>query len=176
MRYFGIIVGDIFVRQFTKGQLMQPEAQVMGQVAPMGQQVIVVREKSGGPKVFGILAILLGGLSILMEALAIGEWEGGLWMATGALDIISSGLFIYAGVLLFQYQKKGVWMGFGAIGVSVLSGLLFWLVVAAEASDELGDDAGGFFASLGIALVGIQAICCSIIVALPLMMNGADLD
>ena len=176
MRYFGIIVGDIFVRQFAKGQLMQPEAQVMGQVAPMGQQVIVVREKSGGPKVFGMLAILLGGLSVLMEALAIGEWDGGLWIATGALDIISSGLFIYAGVLLFQYQKKGVWMGFGAIGVSVLSGLLFWLVVAADTADELGDDAGGFMASFGIALVGIQAICCSIIVALPLMMNGADLD
>ena len=41
---------------------MQPQdAQMMGQVAPagaMGQQVIIVQNKSGGPKVFGIVAIL----------------------------------------------------------------------------------------------------------------------
>ena len=48
---------------------MQPQdAQMMGQVAPagaMGQQVIIVQNKSGGPKVFGIVAIILGGLGIL---------------------------------------------------------------------------------------------------------------
>ena len=31
-------------------------------------------------------------------------------------------------------------------------------------------------ATLGLIMVGIQAVCCSLIVALPLLMNGADLD
>ena len=76
-----------------------------------------------------------------------------------------------------QYQRKGVWVGFGSIGVSVLGQLIFWLVVAKEAADETGsDDVGGFLAGLGLAIVGIQAICCSMVIALPLMMNGADLE
>ena len=72
--------------------------------------------------------------------------------------------------------RKGVWIGFGSVAINVVSGLVFTLVVASEASDALGDDAGGFFASLGLALVGIQAVCCSAVVALPLLMNGADLE
>ena len=159
---------------------MQPQdAQMMGQVAPagaMGQQVIIVQNKSGGPKVFGIIAIILGGLGVVFGVMDIGNWDGGLWIFTGLMNIVSAGLFAWAGVLLMQYQKKGVWVGFGSIGINVVSGLVFTLVVASEASDALGDDAGGFFASLGLALVGIQAVCCSAVVALPLLMNGADLE
>ena len=159
---------------------MQPqEAQMMGQVAPagaMGQQVIIVQNKSGGPKVFGILAILLGGLGLITGVMEIGNWDGGLWIFTGLMGLAASGLFAWAGVLLMQYQRKGVWVGFGSVGVQVVSGLVFTLVVASEASEALGDDAGGFFASLGLAIVGIQAVCCSAVVALPLLMNGADLE
>ena len=159
---------------------MQPQdAQMMGQVAPagaMGQQVIIVQNKSGGPKVFGIIAIILGLLGVLNEVFGVGDWDGGLWIVTGMLSIVSSGLFIWAGVLLIQYQRKGVWVGFGSVGINLLSGLIFTMVVAKEATDELGDDAGGFFASLGLASVGSQAVCCSAVVALPLLMNGGDLE
>ena len=159
---------------------MQPQdAQMMGQVAPagaMGQQVIIVQNKSGGPKVFGIIAIILGGLGLLNGVLGVGDWDGGLWIFTGLMGIVSAGLFAWAGVLLMQYQRKGVWVGFGSVGINLVSGLVFTMVVAKEANDELGEDAGGFFASLGIAIVGIQAVCCSAIVALPLLMNGADLE
>ena len=160
---------------------MQPQdAQMMGQVAPagaMGQQVIIVQNKSGGPKVFGIVAILLGGLGVIMGVTGIGEWDGALWALTGITSIISSGLFVWAGVLLMQYQRKGVWVGFGSVAVQVLGQLIFWLVVAAEAADETGsEDVGGFLAGFGMIMVGIQAICCSMVIALPLLMNGADLE
>ena len=93
------------------------------------------------------------------------------------MGIVSAGLFAWAGVLLMQYQRKGVWIGFGSIGINLVSGLVFTLVVAKEAADETGsEDVGGFLASLGLAIVGIQAVCCSAIVALPLLMNGADLE
>ena len=159
--------------QPQEGMPMQAGGQ---QVMGGGQQVIVIQNKSGGPKVFGIIAIILGVLGVGQGIMGIGAWDGVLWMVLGVLGIISSGVFGYAGVLLFQYQRSGVWWGFGAIGINVLSGLILTLTVAKEAGDALGDDAGGFFASLGLALVGIQAVCCSLIVALPLLMNGADLD
>ena len=94
---------------------MQPQdAQMMGQVAPagaMGQQVIIVQNKSGGPKVFGIIAIILGGLGVIFGLMDIGNWDGALWMFTGFMGVVASGLLAWAGVLLMQYQRKGVWIG-----------------------------------------------------------------
>ena len=103
---------------------MQPQdAQMMGQVAPagaMGQQVIIVQNKSGGPKVFGIIAILLGGFGLISGVMGIADWDGALWILTGLTGLASSGLFVWAGVLLMQYQRKGVWVGFGSVAVSVI--------------------------------------------------------
>ena len=166
---------------------MQPqEAQMMGQVAPagaMGQQVIIVQNKSGGPKVFGIVAILLGGLGVIFGLMSFGddtEYLSGTGVAvfylTGLMSVASSGLFVWAGVLLMQYQRKGVWVGFGSVGVSVTASLISTLYIAKEFQDAFGDDAGGFVASLGLIFTGIQAICCSMVIALPLLMNGADLE
>ena len=166
---------------------MQPQdAQMMGQVAPagaMGQQVIIVQNKSGGPKVFGIIAIILGGLGVIFNLMNFGtDLDGlsggikGMYYFTTFMNLASAGVFAYAGVLLIQYQKKGVWFGFGAIGITLLSGLISTFVIAKEFEDALGEDAGGFMATLGLIMVGIQAICCSAIVSLPLLMNGADLE
>ena len=92
---------------------MQPQdAQMMGQVAPagaMGQQVIIVQNKSGGPKVFGIIAIILGGLGVLGGMLNLTtdlEGLGGgiktMYYITTLMGLASSGLFAYAGVLLLS--------------------------------------------------------------------------
>ena len=166
---------------------MQPQdAQMMGQVAPagaMGQQVIIVQNKSGGPKVFGIVAILLGGIGLIAGFMSFGtdtEGFGGtakiMVYLTALMNVGSSGLFAYAGVLLMKYQRMGVWVGFGAVGIAVLSTVINVLVVAKEIKDVFGDDAGGFVAGFGMIFAGIQAICCSMIIVLPLLMNGADLE
>ena len=166
---------------------MQPQdAQMMGQVAPagaMGQQVIIVQNKSGGPKVFGIVAILLGGIGLIAGFMSFGtdtEGFGGtakiMVYLTALMNVGSSGLFAYAGVLLMKYQRMGVWVGFGAVGIAVLSTVINVLVVAKEIQDVFGDDAGGFVAGFGMIFAGIQAICCSMIIVLPLLMNGADLE
>ena len=110
----------------------------------MGQQVIIVQNKSGGPKVFGIIAIIFGLLGVLNGVFGVGDWDGGLWIVTGMMGIASSGLFIWAGVLLMQYQKKGVWVGFGSVGINLLSGLIFTMqalredgpVACAQAAEE----------------------------------------
>mgnify|MGYP000043954987 FL=1 len=166
---------------------MQPQdAQMMGQVAPagaMGQQVIIVQNKSGGPKVFGIVAIILGALGVIGGLLGFGddtEYLSGtgkmVFYLTGLMSVAGSGLFVYAGLLLMKYQRKGVWIGFGSVGIAVTSSLINTLYIAKEFQDAFGDDAGGFVASLGLIFTGVQAICCSMIIALPLLMNGADLE
>lgn len=166
---------------------MQPQdAQMMGQVAPagaMGQQVIIVQNKSGGPKVFGIVAIILGALGVIGGLIEFGddtEYLSGtgkmVFYLTGLMSVAGSGLFVYAGLLLMKYQRKGVWIGFGSVGIAVTSSLINTLYIAKEFQDAFGDDAGGFVASLGLIFTGVQAICCSMIIALPLLMNGADLE
>ena len=166
---------------------MQPQdAQMMGQVAPagaMGQQVIIVQNKSGGPKVFGIIAIILGGLGLLGGLMTFGDDTDYLsgtgvmvFYLTTLMSVASSAVFVWAGVLLMQYKRKGVWIGFGAVGLAVASSLVDTLYLASEFQDAFGDDAGGFVAQLGLIFTGIQAICCSMVIALPLLMNGADLE
>jgi hypothetical protein len=158
---------------------MQPQqAQMMGQVAPagaMGQQVIIVQNRSGGPKVFGIIAIVLGGLGIIGTISGVGEWDGALWIFMGLMGLASSGILIWAGVLLVQYQKKGVWIGFGSVAMDAVSGLVL-TIVAADAVGGIDSGWGESVAGFGLVLVGIRAICCSAVIALPLLMNGADLE
>jgi len=165
---------------------MQPQdAQMMGQVAPagaMGQQVIIVQNKSGGPKVFGIIAIVLGGIGVILNGLNftadLGDLGGGLvalYYILTLLGVVSNGMFVYAGILLFQYRKSGVWWGFGAVGVGVLSTVIISLVIASALS-ELDEGLGEAVAGFGLISAGLQAVCCSAVVALPLLMNGADLD
>ncbi len=166
---------------------MQPQdAQMMGQVAPgagaMGQQVIIVQNKSGGPKIFGIVAVILGGLGVIFNGMNftadLGDLGGGyvaMFYILTALAVASNGMFAYAGVLLFQYKKSGVWWGFGAVGIGVMSTVIVSLFIANALSD-LDEDLGEAVAGIGLISAGIQAVCCSMVVALPLLMNGADLD
>ena len=95
---------------------------------------------------------------------------------TTLMSIASSAVFVWAGVLLMQYKRKGVWVGIAAVGISVAASLINTLYIASEFQDAFGDDAGGFVAQLGLIFTGIQAICCSMVIALPLLMNGADLE
>ena len=178
--------GCLLIYCMTSVPHMQPQdAQMMGQVAPagaMGQQVIIVQNKSGGPKVFGIIAIILGGIGVIMNGMNftadLGDLGGGFvafYYVLTLVAVASNGMFVYAGVLLFQYRKSGVWWGFGAVGLQVLSTLIVSLVIASALSD-LDEGLGEAMAAFGIIGAVIQGVCCSAIVALPLLMNGGDLE
>ena len=146
---------------------MQPQQGMPMQAG--GQQVIIVHNRSGGPKVFGIVAILLGVIGVVMGLLNFGSgadmFEGtivAVIYVTGVLSIVSSGMFTYAGVLLFQYQKSGVWWGFGSLGIALVSDLIgvFWITAEIATIDE---EAGGIIASIGLIYVAVKVVCCSII-------------
>lgn len=156
---------------------------------PSSTTIVYANQKSGGPRVFGALAMLLGALGVvaaLFELIGAGDniamWGAdetaySFWFyVSPLLGIASSGLFVYAGFLLWNYKKKGVWMGFGAVGINVVDGVLASILLGMIGAETGLDGAGGFLASLGLAATAISAVCCGLIVALPLLMNGNDLD
>jgi len=141
--------------------------------APAGTTIVYANQKSGGPRVFGAIAIVFGIMGIVGNVQIMltvsGEPLALLFFGLGA---IANGLFIWAGVLLWQYKKKGVWVGFGSVAVSSLTLALPFILL----EGALGGEGGGILASFGILLAGINAVCCGLVVALPLLMNGNDLE
>ena len=141
--------------------------------APAGTTIVYANQKSGGPRVFGAIAIVFGVMGIVGNVqIMLTVSEEPLALVFFGLGAIANGLFIWAGVLLWQYKKKGVWVGFGSVAVSSLTLALPFVLI----EGALGGEGGGFLASFGILAAGINAVCCGLIVALPLLMNGNDLD
>ena len=141
--------------------------------APAGTTIVYANQKSGGPRVFGAIAVVFGLLGIVGNVqVMLTVSEEPLALVFFALGAIANGLFIWAGVLLWQYKKKGVWVGFGSVAVSSVTWALPFILLEAAFEGE----AGGFIASIGIVVAGINAVCCGLVVALPLLMNGNDLD
>ncbi len=161
--------------------------------APGPTTIVYANQKGAGPKVFGALAILIGSLGALTQI--FGFLEAGnqaeLWgVADDSLrfwffirpiiGFASSVVFVYAGTLLFNYKRRGVWMGFGAVGVNALGNALHSFVIgmivdgATEGTEVEG--VGGLFAGAGIFVTALSVVCCGLIVALPLLMNGNDLE
>ena len=161
--------------------------------APATTTIVYANQKSGGPRVFGALAMLLGGIGVIMALLDLASAGDNieLWGAdetsyswcfyvSPLLAAVSGGLFAYAGFLLWNYKRKGVWMGFGAVGINVLDGVLGSVLIG-MITEEVGEAAGveglgGLLAGAGLVFTAIGAVCCGLIVALPLLMNGNDLD
>ena len=168
---------------------MQPQdAQMMGQVAPagaMGQQVIIVQNKSGGPKVFGIIAIILGLLGVLGGFMTFTEQKlkdlGGGCKGNGICYRCNECCLFWTIPLRWcsingiSKERCLVWIRRSRC-CSIEHSVINVLVVAAETEKVFGEDAGGYVAGFGMVYAGIQAVCCSLIIALPLLMNGADLD
>ena len=157
--------------------------------APAGTTIVYANQKSGGPRVFGALAMLLGGIGAIMALLDLAsagenielwgadETSYSFWFyVSPLLAAASSALFAYAGFLLWNYKKKGVWMGFGAVAVNAVDGVIGSILLGMNGEETGLEGAGGFLASLGLAATAISAVCCGLIVALPLLMNGNDLD
>ena len=157
--------------------------------APAGTTIVYANQKSGGPRVFGALAMLLGGIGAIMALLDLAsagenielwgadETSYSFWFyVSPLLAAASSALFAYAGFLLWNYKKKGVWMGFGAVAVNAVDGVIGSILLGMIGEETGLEGAGGFLASLGLAATAISAVCCGLIVALPLLMTGNDLD
>ena len=136
--------------------------------------------------------MLFGGIGVIGSLFEIGragdtirmfsadETSYSFWFYVDPIfGIASAALFAYAGFLLWNYKKKGVWMGLGAVGINTVNGVLGSVIIG-MITEEVGEGRPrwlrGIVASGGILLTVLGAVCCGLIVLLPLFMNGNDLD
>ncbi len=149
------------------------------------------RSKSSGPKIFGIIAILiaffgiLSGLySLLTIQESIDQYESIFELNTLAtfwiyfspiLTLISSIIFGYAGLQLYNYQKKSIIFGMISIGVNFLSSVIGTILLA-DSTKSIDSDLAVFVGGAGIIGSITCHICCGIIILLPLLFNGEDLE
>ena len=102
--------------------------------------MIIVQNKSSGPRVFGILATLCGLLGASVSFLLIIAFRGViLAVLIFGMVLVSWLVFYWVGVLLIQHRRKGVWVDFVSVAIGALSiALPFMISEAALVRDSGG--------------------------------------
>ena len=68
-----MISGDVHQHQYANQGMPQPQQIIIDPNTGLPQNVIIIQEPSGGPKVVGILVFLWGVFSILGEVIGISD-------------------------------------------------------------------------------------------------------
>jgi len=177
------------VTELTTTELSGSPSPISGFVAPEVQG----RQKSPMPQVFGILAVIISVLGVLLNLLGLlaiptelelyGEIGQNTTLFTvwtylePIIGIIVAVIFGYAGVELYNYKKKAIFIGLGAVALNVVSGLIA-SYVAMEFQAELADSAewGQLAGGVGAIFTLICNACCGMILVLPLLISPQDLE
>ena len=103
----------------------QPQQIVINPNTGLPQNVIIIQEPSGGPKVVGILIILWGVFSILGEVIGINDTLefGGYFIAMSIVNVGLSAGFIAGGIMMTNYQKRGVHLSLVMVAISAVIGI-----------------------------------------------------
>ena len=163
--------------QPQQGQMVQgfTDPQVAGQPTMMGgQQVIVVAQQSPAPTWMGVIMILYGLITTVLAVLGMAEGMAeGIYMINQVVGVLVALTIGVGGFFTFQRKKMGVWMGLGAVALSTVMGIIVSLSVAEDVGGgTFGDIAGGF----GIIMtLGCNAFC-ALMIAIPLMATGSNLE
>ncbi len=163
--------------QPQQGQMVQgfSDPQAAGQPTMIGgQQVIVIPQQSPAPTWMGVIMILYGLIVTVFTAFGMAtEMGSGIYMINQVVAILTAMVIGVGGFFTFKRKKMGVWMGLGAVGVSTVMGI----IVSMSVRDELGggtygDVAGGF----GIIITLACNAFCALMIAIPLMATGSNLE
>ena len=148
------------------------------------------RSKSSGPKIFGIIAIMIAVLGTLINFFGLLSVESTLdnyeqigidvtrnmniWIyISPVIGIIYSIIFGYAGLQLYNYQKKSIFIALATVGISLASGIIGSVIMG---NTPQNDELGGIFTGLGIFFTIICNACCGLVILMPLLINGEDLE
>ena len=139
-----------------------------------GQQVMVIAQQSPAPTWMGVIMILYGLIMTVWGVLGIAEeMAEGLWMVNQVVAILVPITIGVGGFFTFQRKKMGVWMGLGAVGVSTVMGIILSMSVRDDlGSGVIGDMAGGF----GVIITLACNAFCALMIAIPLMATGSNLE
>jgi len=165
------------------------------------QNVVYMRQKSQIPKVFGVLMMiygvvlgLLGILAVFNTGTVIDDYEqvgitiSGLQNAWFYLSAIGAGLLVngavaYGGFETFNYKRRGVMIGLGAVGLGLVFSLGDSLILGditqqfldMEGDGEL-DGFGALVSGVGVVMSIFCSAICGLLVAIPLLASGNDLE
>lgn len=165
------------------------------------QNVVYMRQKSQIPKVFGVLMMiygvvlgLLGILAVFNTGTVIDDYEqvgitiSGLQNAWFYLSAIGAGLLVngavaYGGFETFNYKRRGVMIGLGAVGLglvfslgdSIILGDITQQFLDMEGDGEL-DGFGALVSGVGVVMSIFCSAICGLLVAIPLLASGNDLE
>ena len=165
------------------------------------QNVVYMRQKSQVPKVFGVLMMiygvvlgLLGILAVLNTGTVIDDYEqagitiSGLQTAWFYLSAIGAGLLVngavaYGGFETYNYKRRGVMVGLGAVGLGLVFSLGDSLILGditqqfldMEGDGEL-DGFGALISGVGVVMSIFCSMICGLLVAVPLLASGNDLE
>ena len=139
-----------------------------------GQYVLTVPEQSPAPTWMGVIMILWGLMWTIIGTINLFDEPApeGIWFARQAVAIVASIAIGVGGFFTFQRKKVGVWIGLGAVGLSTVMGVVATSSSTSEADGVLGDICGG----LGIIFFLILGAFCSLMIAIPLMATGSNLE
>ncbi|MBN16590.1 MAG: hypothetical protein CMB37_00310 [Euryarchaeota archaeon] len=163
--------------QPQQGQMAQgfSEPQAMQATMMGGQHVLTVPVQSPAPTWMGVIMILWGigmgllGLSGLFAEDGMGE---GLYLVNQLVGILTTLAIGGAGFMVFRRKKIGVWVGLGACALNLAMGVIVALAIGDEVGGALGEFLGGLY------LIG-PVICnsfCALMIAIPLMATGSNLE
>ena len=165
------------------------------------QNVVYMRQKSQIPKVFGVLMMiygvvlgLLGIIAVLNTGTVIDDYEqagitiSGLQTAWFYLSAIGAGLLVngavaYGGFETYNYKRRGVMVGLGAVGLGLVFSLGDSLILGditqqfldMEGDGEL-DGFGALISGVGVVMSIFCSMICGLLVAVPLLASGNDLE
>lgn len=184
------ISGDVHQHQYANQGMPQPQQIIIDPNTGLPQNVIIIQEPSGGPKVVGILVILWGVFSILGEVIGISDTLefGGYFIAMSIVNVGLSAGFIAGGIMMTNYQKRGVHLSLVMVAISAVIGIAA-IMMMPDIIDDLVEEEGltdeeredveaysGAIMGLGAIFVVICNGICGLIIAIPLMISNNGLD
>ena len=185
-----VISGDVHQHQYANQGMPQPQQIIIDPNTGLPQNVIIIQEPSGGPKVVGILVILWGVFSILGEVIGISDTLefGGYFIAMSIVNVGLSAGFIAGGIMITNYQKRGVHLSLVMVAISAVIGIVA-IMMMPDIIDDLVEEEGltaeerdeveaysGAIMGLGAIFVVICNGICGLIIAIPLMISNNGLD
>ena len=185
-----VISGDVHHHHYANQGMSPPQQIIINPNTGLPQNVIIIQEPSGGPKVVGILVILWGVFTILGEVIGISDTLefGGYFIAMSIVNVGLSAGFIAGGIMMTNYQKRGVHLSLVMVAISAVIGIAA-IMMMPDIIDDLVEEEGltdeeredveaysGAIMGLGAIFVVICNGICGLIIAIPLMISNNGLD
>ena len=163
--------------QPQQGQMAQgfSDPQAAGQPTMVGgQYVITVPQQSPAPTWMGVIMIIYAlGMVVLGVIDLANDMQEGIYMVSQVVSVLVALTIGVGGFFTFQRKKMGIWMGLGAVGLSTVMGIIVSMSVRDDVGGgAFGDIAGGF----GLIFTLVCNAFCALMIAIPLMATGSNLE